>query len=394
MKKAPNIRFKDFTDAWEQLSFGDLTIELNEYETLKSGLPLLTSSRTGLMFQNEFRENASTDNNSTIFSVVPFGKCTYRHMSDDDIFHFNINTIVDKGLVSKEYPVFDSTEGTNLEFLILHLNSNTEFTKFCAQRKLGGTRTRLYYKKLCEYKLFLPNKEEQDKIASLLSALEKYIRLHQRKLEKLKLMKEAMLDKMFPKEGAKVPEIRFKGFNDEWVSCSIGECFSERSERSAIGELLSVTINSGVIKASELNKHDSSSEDKSNYKCVKKDDIAYNSMRMWQGASGHSSYDGIVSPAYTVIVPKEGVNSVFFAYMFKKPEIVWKFEINSQGLTKDTWNLKYPALSSIMIMKPCHEEQLKIAESLLNIDHAILNHQHKLEKLKQFKESMLDKMFI
>ncbi len=167
-------------NAWEQRKFGELTTELSDYATLKSGYPLLTSSRSGLMFQNEFRDNASTDNNETLFSVVPFGKCTYRHMSDDNIFHFNINTITENGLVSREYPVFDSNNEANLSFLIQHLNSSPEFTKFCTQRKLGGTRTRLYYKHLSEYILSVPTKEEQDRISVFLDNLDNLITHHQR----------------------------------------------------------------------------------------------------------------------------------------------------------------------------------------------------------------------
>ena len=172
-----------------------------------------------------------------------------------------------------------------------------------------------------------------------------------------------------------VPQVRFKGFTDAWEQRKLGECFAERSERSADGELIAVTINSGVVKASDLNRHDNSSEDKSNYKVVRKNDIAYNSMRMWQGASGFSRYDGILSPAYTVLIPKEGVNSHFFAYMFKLYYMIHEFEINSQGLTKDTWNLKYPALSPISIFMPKYEEQTKIADYFEKLDTLITLHQ-------------------
>ena len=99
--KKPAIRFKGFSDEWEKHSVRELTTELNEYATLASPYPLLTSSREGLMFQNEYRSNQTTENDNTLFSVVPYGKCTYRHMSDDDIFHFNINYIVERGLSAK-----------------------------------------------------------------------------------------------------------------------------------------------------------------------------------------------------------------------------------------------------------------------------------------------------
>ena len=157
----------------------------------------------------------------------------------------------------------------------------------------------------------------------------------------------------------------------------MGECFDERTERSADGELIAVTINSGVVKASELNRHDNSSEDKSNYKVVRKNDIAYNSMRMWQGASGYSLYDGILSPAYTVAIPKENINSIFFSYLFKRIDIIHEFQINSQGLTSDTWNLKFPAFSTIKVKVPNVEEQQQIGAYFRNLDNLITLHQRK-----------------
>ena len=136
---------------WEQRKVGEITKESTEYVNLHSGLPLLTSSRKGLMYQNEYRGNLTTDSAETLFSVVPVGSCTYRHMSDDDVFHLNINTL-EKGLVSKEYPVFFATEDNDLDFIVQHINSSDSFRTFCAEQKKGGTRTRLYYKTLCEFK--------------------------------------------------------------------------------------------------------------------------------------------------------------------------------------------------------------------------------------------------
>lgn len=91
--KKPAVRFKGFSVEWERHPMDELTTELHEYATLDSLYPLLTSSREGIMFQNEYRSNRTTENNKTLFSIVPYGKCTYRHMSDDDIFHFNMDYI-------------------------------------------------------------------------------------------------------------------------------------------------------------------------------------------------------------------------------------------------------------------------------------------------------------
>ena len=173
------------------------------------------------------------------------------------------------------------------------------------------------------------------------------------------------------------PKIRFPEFTDAWELRKLGECFTERSERSCEGELIAVTINSGVIKAKELNRHDNSSLDKSNYKVVLKNDIAYNSMRMWQGASGVSLYNGILSPAYTVVIPNKNINSNFFAYMFKRHDVIHKFKVNSQGLTSDTWNLKFPAFSKISIKVPSINEQTKISAIFDELEKIITLHQCK-----------------
>ena len=174
------------------------------------------------------------------------------------------------------------------------------------------------------------------------------------------------------------PAIRFKGFSDTWEQRKLGDCFAERVESMPDGELISVTINDGIKKFSELGRHDNSNDDKSKYKKVCIGDIAYNSMRMWQGASGYSPYEGIVSPAYTVLSPNSGINSKCLAYQFKLPEMIHTFQINSQGITSDNWNLKYPALSEIEIFVSRNEkEQAKIAEYFEWLDRLITLHQRK-----------------
>ena len=142
--------------------------------------------------------------------------------------------------------------------------------------------------------------------------------------------------------------------------------------------MISVTISSGIKKFSELNRYDSKPDDLSKYKRVVEGDIAYNSMRMWQGASGYSPYTGILSPAYTVIKPKDGISAKFFSYQIKRPEMIHQFELNSQGLTKDTLNLKFPAFSEIETTAPIKvNEQNKIAKLLEKVDNLITLHQRK-----------------
>ena len=227
----PAIRFQGFTDAWELRKLGEITVELSDYTTLNAGLPLLTSSRNGLMYQSEYRGNQTTDNKETLFSIVPLGTCTYRHMSDDDVFHLNVNTL-EKGLVSREYPVFSASENNDIDFIVQHINSCAAFRSFCAEQKKGGTRTRLYYKTLCEFKMMVPSAEEQKQISIFLLSLDNLITLHQRKYEKLLTVKKSMLEKMFPRDGSNNPEIRFIGFTDPWEQRKVSDVCSISTGKS------------------------------------------------------------------------------------------------------------------------------------------------------------------
>jgi len=190
------------------------------------------------------------------------------------------------------------------------------------------------------------------------------------------------------------PKIRFKGFTDAWEQREFGYFFDERNERTGEGEMISVTMNSGIKKFKDLERFDTKPEDLSKYKKVVVGDIAFNSMRMWQGASGYSPYTGILSPAYTVIIPKNGNSSLFFSYVLKKPEMIQLFQANSQGLTKDTWNLKFPAFSKLLTFAPNnYDEQCNIANILTKVDNLITLHQRKYEKLKNVKKALSQKMF-
>ena len=172
-------------------------------------------------------------------------------------------------------------------------------------------------------------------------------------------------------------EARAHFFDCAWEQRKLGECFDERSERSSEGQLLSVTINSGVVLASIIDRKDNSSKDKSKYKVVKINDIAYNSMRMWQGASGWSAYNGIISPAYTVLVARQNIDSQYFSFYFKRTDVINEFQKYSQGLTSDTWNLKYPMLKGIKVQVPSLDEQIKLRNVFKHFDSLIALHQRK-----------------
>ena len=300
------------------------------------------------------------------------------------------------GIVSPAYTVLTPTSDANGKFFMELFKKESTLQIF--QRWSQGLTSdtwNLKYPVLSSIQFDIPSVEEQTEIARYFSILDSLITLHQRKLEKLQNMKKSCLQKMFPKDGATVPEIRFSEFQEDWEERTLGSCFDERLESLPDGELLSVTIGSGIKKFSELDRHDNSNTDKSKYKRVCIGDIAYNSMRMWQGASGRSPYEGIVSPAYTVVKPIGDIDTQFFAYMFKKKGIIHLFEINSQGLTSDTWNLKYPAFSKIVVKVPRNvEEQSRIARFLLELDELISCTEQEIEITKRMKKGCLQKMFV
>ena len=188
----------------------------------------------------------------------------------------------------------------------------------------------------------------------------------------------------------KLPKLRFPGFDEPYRKCRIGDVYAERSQRGAGDmELLSVTINEGVMPRSEIEGKDNSSEDKSNYKVVYKGDMVYNSMRMWQGANGVSTYDGIVSPAYTVLMPTEEIDNQYFAALFKTSNLINEFRKNSQGLTSDTWNLKYPQIRGIRLYTPSLQEQHKISSFIGALEERIGKQRQLVDALKKYKRGLI-----
>ena len=188
----------------------------------------------------------------------------------------------------------------------------------------------------------------------------------------------------------KRPKLRFPGFDEPYKQCRIGDIYAERSQRGASDmELLSVTMNDGVMPRSEIEGKDNSSEDKSNYKVVLTGDMVYNSMRMWQGANGISPCDGIVSPAYTVLMPKIPISNGYFAALFKSPNLINEFRKNSQGMTSDTWNLKYPQIETIKVSIPALPEQERIADMLGTLEKRINAQAQLVDSLKKYKRGVV-----
>ncbi len=194
----------------------------SEYKELSNDIlhfPVFSSSRQGLIPQSQYYDKKEAVCTNLGYKMVPQGYVTYRHMSDDDIFHFNINENNYTVLVSSEYPVFSIKDSKTTSYILSCLNYSARFRYFCRMQKKGGTRTRLYYKNLCEYKIFAPSLPEQEKIAGILSTQDKVIELKGKKLEEKKKQKKYLMQTLV------TGKTRLKGFNREWEKVELGTIF-------------------------------------------------------------------------------------------------------------------------------------------------------------------------
>jgi len=363
-RKKPAIRFKGFTEDWEQRKLGDEVIEI-----LAGGD--IDKSKVTESGKYPIYANALTNG-----GIVGYYNDYYRVKAP-------AVTVTGRGEVGiAKARMIDFTPVVRL--LAIRSNHDYYFLENAINNQKAVVEStgvpQLTVPQLSSYRIFFPkNIEEEMRTGEFFANLDNLITLHQCKCNYLLRLKDCIFSIMV---------------KTTWEQRKLGDCFTERVESMPDGELISVTIKDGIEKFSELGRHDNSNDDKSKYKKVCVGDIAYNSMRMWQGASGYSPYEGIVSPAYTVISPNLGIYSKCLAYQFKLPEMIRTFQVNSQGITSDNWNLKYPALSQIEIfVSKDEEEQTQIAEYFANLDHLITLHQRKYDKLVNIKKSMLEKMF-
>ena len=190
-----------------------------------------------------------------------------------------------------------------------------------------------------------------------------------------------------------VPKLRFSGFDDEWNEDYLNKLFDNRNERNFENlEVLSVTINDGVLKRSDLGS-DRKNKDKKSMKHVLKGDLVYNPMFMWKGASGISSYEGITSADYIVLKSKNNVNPIFFSHLFQTEKSLNKFKNYSQGSLLERLRLMYPQFSDIKMAFPSYEEQEKIANLLTSVDNKIELIEKKYQTYLDFKKYLMQQIF-
>ncbi|CAC8413576.1 type I restriction modification DNA specificity domain-containing protein [Staphylococcus aureus] len=404
-KNVPELRFPGFEGEWEEKEVGEL---LEFKNGLNKGKEYFGSGSSIVNFKDVFNNRSLNTNNLTGKVNVNSKELKNYSVEKGDVFFTRTSEVI--GEIGYPSVILNDPENTVFSGFVLRgrpksgidlINNNfkryvfftNSFRKEMITKSSMTTRALTSGSAINKMKVIYPvSAKEQRKIGDFFSKLDRQIELEEQKLELLQQQKKGYMQKIFSQE------LRFKDENSEdyphWENSKIEKYLKERNERSDKGQMLSVTINSGIIKFSELDRKDNSSKDKSNYKVVRKNDIAYNSMRMWQGASGRSNYNGIVSPAYTVLYPTQNTSSLFIGYKFKTHRMIHKFKINSQGLTSDTWNLKYKQLKNINIDIPVLEEQEKIGDFFKKMDILISKQKIKIEILEKEKQSFLQKMFL
>ena len=397
-KRVPALRFKGFTDEWEQRKLGDITKRISRKNlNLDSTLPLTISAQYGLVDQRKFFDKQIASKKLENYLLLKNGEFAYNKSYSKDYPFGAIKRLNNYklGVLSTLYIAFKPVS-INTDYLEEYFDS-TKWYKEIYKRATEGARNHgllnISPQDFFELNLSIPNNRiEQERISKILKLLSLVITLQQRKLNDLNSMKSALLQDVFPNtQGIK----KIKLSTQEWNLQKISSIFKERNQRNKNGMLLSVSISKGVYPFSENDRKDNSSNDKSNYKEVKINDLAYNSMRMWQGAVGVSKYNGIVSPAYTVITPKKEENPNFYYYYFKNKRMLFNFRQHSQGLTSDTWNLKFPLFEKILIQFPSdREEEQRISSLFKQIDKSIKLSKIQIKKLTSIKQFLLQNMFI
>ncbi len=374
---------------WEINILGKYIVEHTEKSTENNQYPVLTSSRKGIFLQSDYYNKQVASEDNTGYNVVPFGYFTYRHMSDDEIFRFNINNIVEKGIVSTLYPVF-TTKNLDNNWLLNTLNYGSSFQKYALIQKQGGSRTYMYLEKLRKLKLAIPPLPEQQKIAEILSTQDKLIELQEKKIEQLKELKKAYLQKMFPQKGSKYPELRFKGFTEPWEQRKLGDfgtiqtckrIFKEQTSEN--GEIPFYKNGTIGLKADAYISREIFEEYRKLYPYPEKGDILISAVGSVGRTAEYTGEDEYFQDSNVVWLKTDG--SVEKKYLKAFYQVIdWLIEGST---VKHLYNDNI--MRSKITMPNDKIEQRKIGIFFEDFDTLITLHQRKSEQEKQKKKALM-----
>ncbi|EAD9205136.1 restriction endonuclease subunit S [Listeria monocytogenes] len=383
--------------AWEQRKLGDLVVDYVEKTSVQNQFPMLTSSQQkGIVLQEDYFANrqVTTENNIGYF-VLPRGYFTFRSRSDNDVFVFNRNDIIDRRIISYFYPVF-TLKSADSDFFLRRINNGIQ-RQLSIQAEGTGQHV-LSLKKFKNIVAMFPSEGEQKKIGSFFKQLDDTIALHQRKLDTLKQMKKGLLQQMFPKSEEDVPKIRFADFDEEWYQRKLGEEFEKINERNdgSFGKTHWISV--AKMYFVEPNKVLSNNIDTRTY-VMRKGDIAF---------EGHSNTDfkfgrfvandigpGIVSELFPVYRHKTNYDNNYWKNAIQLEHImapIYSKSITSSGNSSNKLDSKHFLNQKIYIAD--FEEQEKIGSIFKQLDNTIILYQNKLNKFDILKKAYLQTMFI
>lgn len=371
---------------WEETSFSSLFTSTSDYTDNLTSYPLYSLTiEDGITAKTERYERSHLVKKENSYKVVCPNDYAYNPMN------IRFGAVArHKGsfpvAVSGYYNIFTTNHESDLAFMDSFLTCGSMITYY--NKVSTGSLTekqRVHFSEFIEFSFPLPDSEERKKIAAILTTQDKVIEL------KEKLLAEKQRQKKYLMQQLLTGKKRLPGFGGEWKTERLGKLFAERTEIKRTDlPLLAITAGQGILPRDQLDLKDNSSEDKSKYLRICPGDIGYNTMRMWQGVSAYSEYEGIVSPAYTILKPSDRIEAKYFAYLFKMPDIIFLFYRFSQGLVDDTRNLKYENFKKIKVRYPSEKkEQAAIVQILSTADREIELLQKEIEAEKQKKKALM-----
>ena len=406
-KKTPRIRFKGFTDDWKQRKLGELaeikdSARIPNAEWSESGVPYIRASditnedASGALFisheRYEFYKNktgAPAKGDVLFNGGGEIGK-TMLNSSDSPIY------VQGGAVLYARTSVSDSLDGQYLKTYFETPNAQHYFETASA----GGTMKHFTLKPSQEMPIKIPKMEEQKRIGECFSELDSLITLHQRKREKLQIIKKSMLENCFPKNGERVPRIRFAGFTGDWEQRKVGELLSERIEQFPKSDeypLMAFVANEGVAPKGDRYDRSALVNDTEGklYKRTEFGDFIYSSNNLETGSIGLNKYgNATISPVYSIFRPTGIADSDFIGRRFVRKDFINEMVKWRQGVIYGQWKIHEEDFLKIEVMVPSLEEQRRIGSFLDNLDHLITLHQRKCDAYKKFKKAMMQKMFV
>lgn len=402
-KKIPLVRVKGFEGAWELCTLGEHIEDYVEKTTVQNQYPVLTSSQNkGIVRQEDYFANRQVTTDSNIgYFVLPKGFFTYRSRSDNGVFKFNRNDLLDKGIISYFYPVFSIVEGDSDFYLKL---LNTSITKQVMLQAEGTGQKVLSLSKFKSIKTLVPSLPEQSAIGSLFRTLDDLLTSYKDNLVNYQSLKATMLSKMFPKAGQTVPEIRLDGFEDEWVEKRLKDISKRvtRKNNDLVSErALTISAQFGLIDQEEFFQKKIASKDVSGYYLIKKGEFAYNKSYSTGYPLGAikrlDKYEnGVLSTLY-ILFKTVDVDSDYLAHYYESDK--WHREVSmcaAEGARNHGLLNIAPAdfFNTRLVIPKELEEQQAIGAYFSNLDSIINSYQEKITQLETLKKKLLQDMFI